>query len=86
MRRARFLERDLHESMRALRGGGPFNVEPVRVHWQLKAILPVVLVLLAGLLLNSLLGWSWADPVAGLGIAAVAFREGFGAWRGERCC
>ncbi len=27
------------------------NVEPVRVHWQLKAILPVVLVLLAGLLM-----------------------------------
>ncbi len=42
--------------------------------------------LLAGLLLNALLGWSWADPVAGLVIAAVAAREGVQAWRGEGCC
>jgi len=43
-------------------------------------------VLLAGLLLNSTLGWSWADPIAGLVIAAVAVREGRQAWRGEGCC
>jgi divalent metal cation (Fe/Co/Zn/Cd) transporter len=43
-------------------------------------------VLLAGLLLNATLGWSWADPVAGLVIAAVAVREGIEAWRGEGCC
>lgn len=43
-------------------------------------------VLLAGLLLNSLLGWWWADPVAALAIAALAVREGFQAWRGESCC
>ena len=43
-------------------------------------------VLLAGLLLNSLLGWWWADPVAGLVIAAVAIKEGREAWRGENCC
>jgi Co/Zn/Cd efflux system component len=42
-------------------------------------------VLLAGLLLNALLGWSWADPAAGLVIAAVAAREGIEAWRGENC-
>ena len=42
-------------------------------------------VLLAGLLLNATLGWSWADPVAGLVIAAVAVKEGRGAWRGENC-
>ena len=42
-------------------------------------------VLLAGLLLNSTLGWSWADPIAGLVIAAVAVREGMEAWRGEGC-
>lgn len=42
-------------------------------------------VLLAGLLLNAALGWSWADPVAGLVIAAVAVREGRAAWRGEGC-
>ena len=43
-------------------------------------------VLLVGLLLNSLLGWSWADPLAGLAIAAIAVREGLEAWRGEPCC
>ncbi len=43
-------------------------------------------VLLVGLLLNATLGWSWADPVAGLVIAAVAVREGIEAWRGEGCC
>lgn len=42
--------------------------------------------LLSGLLLNALLGWSWADPVAGLVIAAIAVREGVQAWRGEGCC
>jgi divalent metal cation (Fe/Co/Zn/Cd) transporter len=42
-------------------------------------------VLLAGLVLNATLGWSWADPIAGLVIAAVAAREGLEAWRGENC-
>lgn len=40
---------------------------------------------LAGLLLNSLLGWSWADAVAGLVIAAFAIREGVEAWKGDAC-
>ena len=43
-------------------------------------------VLLVGLLLTSTLGWGWADPVAGLVIAAIAAREGAQAWRGEGCC
>ncbi|WP_205660447.1 cation transporter [Amycolatopsis antarctica] len=43
-------------------------------------------VLLGGLLLNGLLGWSWADPLAGLVIAGVAGVEGGRAWRGESCC
>ncbi len=43
-------------------------------------------VLLGGLLLNGTLGWSWADPVAALGIAALAVREGINAWRGDPCC
>jgi divalent metal cation (Fe/Co/Zn/Cd) transporter len=42
-------------------------------------------VLLVGLLLNALVGWSWADPLAGLVIAAVAVREGIEAWRGDTC-
>jgi divalent metal cation (Fe/Co/Zn/Cd) transporter len=43
-------------------------------------------ILLAGLVLNSLLGWSWADPVAALGIATIAVREGINARRGDRRC
>jgi divalent metal cation (Fe/Co/Zn/Cd) transporter len=43
-------------------------------------------VLLVGLVLNSLLGWSWADPIAGLVIAAVALNEGREAWKGDACC
>ncbi|MEP6632381.1 MAG: cation transporter [Lapillicoccus sp.] len=43
-------------------------------------------VLLLGLVLNATLGWSWADPLAGLVIAAVAVREGREAWRGDGCC
>ncbi|ALR11716.1 hypothetical protein BST43_18440 [Mycobacteroides saopaulense] len=43
-------------------------------------------VLLAGLLVNTLFGWSWADPIAALVIAAIAVREGMNAWKGESCC
>ena len=43
-------------------------------------------VLLLGLVLNSTLGWSWADPVVGLIIAGVAVREGVEAWQGKGCC
>ncbi|TFB92086.1 MULTISPECIES: cation diffusion facilitator family transporter [unclassified Cryobacterium] len=41
--------------------------------------------LLVGLVLNSLLGWAWADSIAALVIAAFAFREGLEAWKGESC-
>lgn len=43
-------------------------------------------VLLVGLLLNSLLGWSWADPIAALVIAVIAVKEGINAWKGDPCC
>jgi divalent metal cation (Fe/Co/Zn/Cd) transporter len=43
-------------------------------------------VVLAGLVLNATLGWSWADPIAGLVVAAIATREGIEAWRGAACC
>jgi hypothetical protein len=42
-------------------------------------------ILLAGLVLNATLDWSWADPIAGLVIAGVAVREGIEAWRGDAC-
>ncbi|MYX58232.1 cation transporter [Streptomyces sp. SID8382] len=43
-------------------------------------------VLLAGLVLNATLGWSWADPVAALVIATIAVKEGHDAWQGKGCC
>ncbi|MFI2511539.1 cation transporter [Streptomyces sp. NPDC018972] len=43
-------------------------------------------VLLLGLVLNATLGWSWADPIAALVIAAIATKEGREAWQGKSCC
>lgn len=43
-------------------------------------------VLLLGLVLNATLGWSWADPIAALVIAAIAMKEGRDAWQGKGCC
>lgn len=40
---------------------------------------------LIGLVLNSTLGWSWADALAGLVIAVFAIREGIEAWQGDTC-
>lgn len=40
---------------------------------------------LIGLVLNTALGWWWADAVAGLVIAGFAIREGIEAWRGDAC-
>lgn len=43
-------------------------------------------ILLGGLLLNALLGWWWADPVAALVMVPIIAREGVEAVRGETCC
>jgi divalent metal cation (Fe/Co/Zn/Cd) transporter len=43
-------------------------------------------ILLAGLLLNALLGWWWADPVAALVMVPLIAREGVEGLRGEGCC
>lgn len=43
-------------------------------------------VLLLGLAANAWLGWWWADPVAGLGIAALAAKEGHELLTTERFC
>jgi len=42
--------------------------------------------LLAGLGLNAVLGWWWADPVAAYGVAAIATVAGRRAWLGVNCC
>jgi divalent metal cation (Fe/Co/Zn/Cd) transporter len=43
-------------------------------------------ILLGGLLLNALLRWWWADPVAGLIMVPIIGHEGVEALRGEACC
>ena len=43
-------------------------------------------ILLGGLLLNALLGWWWADPVAALIMVPIIAKEGLEALRGEICC
>jgi divalent metal cation (Fe/Co/Zn/Cd) transporter len=48
--------------------------------WWLSAIA------LAGIGLNALWGWWWADPVAALGAAVLIAKEGGQAWRGEETC
>ncbi|HYN86454.1 MAG TPA: cation transporter [Pyrinomonadaceae bacterium] len=43
-------------------------------------------ILLAGLALNALFGWWWADPAAALLMTPIIAKEGVEALRGERCC
>jgi divalent metal cation (Fe/Co/Zn/Cd) transporter len=43
-------------------------------------------ILLGGLLLNALLRWWWADPLAGLIMVPIIGREGVEALRGKTCC
>jgi divalent metal cation (Fe/Co/Zn/Cd) transporter len=40
---------------------------------------------LIGLLLNTLFGWSWADPIAALVVVVFAVKEGIEAWKGDSC-
>jgi divalent metal cation (Fe/Co/Zn/Cd) transporter len=42
-------------------------------------------ILLGGLLLNALLGWWWADPVAGLIMVPIIAKEGVDGVRGRAC-
>jgi divalent metal cation (Fe/Co/Zn/Cd) transporter len=43
------------------------------------------LITLAGIGLNALFGWWWADPVAALGMTWFIGQEGLETWRGEEC-
>lgn len=43
-------------------------------------------ILLVGLLLNSLLGWWWADPLAAMIMVPIIVNEGIEGLRGETCC
>ena len=41
---------------------------------------------LIGLAANSLFGWWWMDPIAGLGVALLAIKEGREAWSSGELC
>lgn len=43
-------------------------------------------IVLGGLVLNSALGWWWADPVAALAIVPLIAHEGVEALKGKTCC
>jgi divalent metal cation (Fe/Co/Zn/Cd) transporter len=43
-------------------------------------------ILLIGLLLNAMLGWYWADPLAGLIMVPIIAKEGFDGIRARACC
>jgi divalent metal cation (Fe/Co/Zn/Cd) transporter len=43
-------------------------------------------ILLGGLLLNALLGWWWADPIAAIVMVPIIGKEGVEALQGKTCC
>src|SRR5207237_8495362 len=43
-------------------------------------------ILLGGLLLSAVLGWWWADPVAGLVMVPIIAKEGVDGLRAKACC
>jgi divalent metal cation (Fe/Co/Zn/Cd) transporter len=53
------------------------DAEQTQACWYLSVVV------LAGIGLNALFGWWWADPVAALGVVVLLVREGMEAWRGE---
>jgi hypothetical protein len=70
-----------------VRPAGPIGLAPAE---RLRYCAYLSVALLVGLGANALFGWWWADPLAALVIAAVAFKEGRESWRGEGwadgCC
>ncbi|MFC4334763.1 cation diffusion facilitator family transporter [Salininema proteolyticum] len=73
----------VHAKRRVGRELGSATVQADSVQTMLCTYLSAIL--LVGLVLNAVLGWPWADPVAALAIAGVAVKEGVEAWRGEQC-
>ena len=53
------------------------DAEQTQACWYLSVVV------LAGIGLNALFGWWWADPVAALGVSFILVREGREAWSGK---
>lgn len=69
---------------RVAAGLGSVALKADAAETQLCTYLSVVVLL--GLAVNSLFGWWWMDPIAGLVVAALALREGWQAWIGGDLC
>jgi divalent metal cation (Fe/Co/Zn/Cd) transporter len=69
---------------RVAAGLGSVALKADAAETQLCTYLSVVVLL--GLAANSLFGWWWMDPVAGLLVAALALREGWQAWASGDLC
>ncbi len=54
--------------------------------FQATACLWLSFITLAGVGLNALFGWWWADPVAAMCMPVFLIQEGRQAWRGDDCC
>ena len=63
-------------------GSGALQAEATQT--SLCAYLSVIA--LAGVGLNVVLGWWWADPVAALAMVPIIVKEGLEGWRGEASC
>ena len=63
-------------------GSGAMHADSKQAHFcaYLSAIL------LGGLVLNAVLGFWWADPVAGLVMAPIIAKEGVDGLKGKACC
>lgn len=75
------LARAKRKVARAMRSGA---LESEATQTALCAYLSVIA--LAGVVLNALLGWWWADPVAALAMVPIIAREGFEGIRGRDSC
>ncbi len=53
------------------------DAEQTQACWYLSVVV------LAGIGLNALFGWWWADPAAALGVSVLLLREGREAWSGD---
>jgi divalent metal cation (Fe/Co/Zn/Cd) transporter len=69
---------------RVAAGLGSVALKADAAETQLCTYLSVVVLL--GLAANSLFGWWWMDPLAGLVVAALALKEGWAAWRSGDLC
>jgi divalent metal cation (Fe/Co/Zn/Cd) transporter len=69
---------------RVATGLGSVALKADAAETQLRTYLSAVV--LIGLAANSLFGWWWMDPIAGLVVAGLAVREGWGAWRSGELC